>query len=220
MSGEEQKNVSQTSTVQQAIAGEQESTLQVELTKGESILLMGEFEALRDEILKRIEIEHQLIALALIAPGTILAIGLQTKNASIMLLYPALAWLLSSVCLANAHHIHYTADYIENQIESRVGKNGIGWQHFKKVLVKTKIKALYKKVFLGIGFLASRGIFIATEVLALIAGGFTAAPFNVQEKWFLGIGIFCTVANILMVGGVEFLARGGIKLPWFSQNEQ
>ena len=46
--------------------------------------LISEYSALREEIVKRIEIQHQLLSLALIATGTILTIGFQTSNATLM----------------------------------------------------------------------------------------------------------------------------------------
>jgi hypothetical protein len=65
-------------------------------------LLVAQYTTLRDEIVKRIEIQHQLISLALIAPGTVLAIGFQTSNASLMLIYPLLGMFLSAVWLSNS----------------------------------------------------------------------------------------------------------------------
>ena|SRR6266480_2944870 len=61
---------------------------------------------MQDEVIKRIEIQHQLLSLAVIAPGTILAIGLQNKNASLMLFYPLLGMFEASVWLSNSIVIH------------------------------------------------------------------------------------------------------------------
>jgi hypothetical protein len=57
-------------------------------------LIIAEYNAMREEILKLVENQHQILSLSLIAPGTILAIGFQTRNASIMYLYPILALFL------------------------------------------------------------------------------------------------------------------------------
>ena len=94
-------------------------------------LLVAEYTALRDEIVKRIEIQHQLVSLALIAPGTVLAIGFQTSSASLMLLYPLLGMFLSAVWLSNSFALHDIAAYIANQIRSRVGANLSIWEHFR-----------------------------------------------------------------------------------------
>ncbi len=94
-------------------------------------LVITEYNALREEILKRIEIDHQLIALALIAPGTLLTIGLQVRSASIIFVYPFLALFLSMIWVLNETGIHEAGEYIRDRIESKVGENCIGWQHYR-----------------------------------------------------------------------------------------
>ena len=171
--------------------------------------LMAEYNVLREEITKRIEIEHQLVALALIAPATIFTIGFQMKDASLLFLYPALACLLSFVNAANAQHIHYTAEYIEKCIEpcmgsdtpliviNRTGKiekriGSIGWQHYKNL---NKKKFAFGFIM---GALASRGIFIFTELLALILGLVKAGYLPIGNLIF-DIGLGFTVVNIISI---------------------
>lgn len=47
---------------------------------------MTEYVALRSEILKRIELMHQVASLGLLVPGTIFAFGFQTRDANILCL--------------------------------------------------------------------------------------------------------------------------------------
>jgi len=54
-------------------------------------------------ILKRIEIQRQLVSFALIAPGTVLALGFQINGLSLMLIYPLLGMFLSAVWLSKRH---------------------------------------------------------------------------------------------------------------------
>ena len=54
-------------------------------------LVVAEFTGLRAEVLKHIELQFQLVAVAVVALGTILSVGYQTKNAAIMSLYPLLS---------------------------------------------------------------------------------------------------------------------------------
>ena len=44
------------------------------------VFLLAEYAALRAELLKRIELQHQLISLTLIVFGTMLSFGLQTRS--------------------------------------------------------------------------------------------------------------------------------------------
>src|SRR5438874_6849384 len=92
-------------------------------------LIVAEYKALREEILKRIEIQHQLISLALAAPATFVGFGIAIKSATLILLYPILA-----TCLSIAWSIHELAlmriwNYIQAQIEEKVG-NQIHWEHY------------------------------------------------------------------------------------------
>ncbi len=91
-------------------------------------LVVAEYTTLRDEIVKRIEIQHQLISLALIAPGTVLAIGFQTSSASLMLVYPLLGMFLSAVWLSNSFAIYDIAAYLRSHIQPDMGEDHSIWR--------------------------------------------------------------------------------------------
>jgi len=65
-------------------------------SKIDHTFLVAEYQALRDEIIKRLEIQQQLHLFALVAFGTFLTIGFQSKTVTIPLLYPILALFLAS----------------------------------------------------------------------------------------------------------------------------
>ncbi len=83
-------------------------------------VILAEYNNLRAELLKRIEIKHQITSLALIAPGTIIAVGLQTKNAFLLFSYPLLACFLSGVWIANTRAYHEIGIYIRKYIEPKL----------------------------------------------------------------------------------------------------
>jgi len=153
-------------------------------------LLVAEYTTLRDEIVKRIEIQHQLVSLALIAPGTVLALGFQTSSASLMLAYPLLGMFLSAVWLSNSIAIHDIAAYIADQIQSRVGENFSFWEHFRISTNTRQVAILH--------FWGTRGIFIGTELLVLLAG-ITLAKFDTAQTIFLIIGIVSSVLTITLL---------------------
>jgi hypothetical protein len=159
--------------------------------------VLAEYNALREEILKHTEIQHQFISLALIAPGTILAFGLQAKNAALILLYPALAMFLSIAWASQDRGNRIIGAYIRTRIESKIGEDLIGWEHF---LVANRNK--FKRPSLN--FLASRGIFIGTEILAILVG-ISIAVFNNTVILLLVIDIASIVITII------FLRRVPIK---------
>src|SRR3972149_6861285 len=75
--------------------------------------LLAEYAKLRDEILKRTEIQHQLISLALVATGTFLAMGSVTAK----LTYPVLALFLSIAWVKSDIRIGQLGMYIKEEIE-------------------------------------------------------------------------------------------------------
>ena len=58
-------------------------------------LVVAEYSALREEILQRMRTEAQLTTFALVALGTLLAAGVQFKNADLILVYPFVALALA-----------------------------------------------------------------------------------------------------------------------------
>lgn len=158
-------------------------------TQDQVNLVIAEFNALRDEIVKHIEIEHQLLSLALIALGTILTVGFQTKNASLIFLYPVLGMFLSIVWLANFKVVYNLANYIYSRIETHAGQNNIGWESVRKSMPSGWTDKLYS--------FGSMGILIGSELLALLAG-ILVANFNIQENTLLVVAIISSIFTIIM----------------------
>lgn len=163
-------------------------------------MLAAEYTSLREEIIKRIEIQHQLLSLALIAPGTVLAIGFQTGSASLLFVYPVLGMFLSAVWLANSSAIHDIAGYIQSQIKPQVGEEKPIWEHHRASIDTSRVRLLH--------FWGTRGIFIGTELLALLAG-LTLAKFNTAQLLFLIVGTLCSLLTTLL-----------LSLPRFNRQEQ
>ncbi len=94
-------------------------------------LLLAEYHALRGEILKRMDVENQLATFTVIVFGTILGIGFQrTSAASLVLLYPTLALFFAVGWSHSAYMTILIGTYIKHHIESVVGEDNIGWEHY------------------------------------------------------------------------------------------
>jgi hypothetical protein len=121
--------------------------------------LLAEYKELRGEILKRSEIQHQLISFALVALAGLAAVGLR-DSPSALLAYPMLVAFLATAWAYNDIQIAQLGLYIKYRIEYRlVGTSG--WEHFISSLgTSKKIGALVK--------LATRGILWGSEVLAIV----------------------------------------------------
>ena len=156
-------------------------------------LVSEEYKALRDEIVKRIEIDHRILSLSLIALGAVLTAGLETQRAIPILIYPVLELALVFVWVSNSVRINNIRQYIKNEIEDYVGEYAINWEHYNTRL---------SRAFNVIHFLGSRGIFLGTEIVALIAALFLVkAKFASWsgESILLALAILSIVITLVLV---------------------
>ncbi|MGZ8158771.1 MAG: hypothetical protein ACXWT1_06895 [Methylobacter sp.] len=156
-------------------------------SKEMSDFLLAEYGKLRDEILKRTEIQHQLISLALVATGTFLVMDSVTAK----LTYPILALFLSIAWVQSDIRIGQLGMYIREQIEIRFGNN-MGWEHFH-----TPMRDLA-----GIGSLAhfaSRGILCGTQFLTVLISLLTT-DFSTLDKVLLCLDSLVIILTIILLG--------------------
>jgi hypothetical protein len=124
-----------------------------------SKFLLAEYDALRGEILKRSEIQHQLLSFALAALGALIAVGLR-DTPSALLAYPILVLFLAIGWTYNDIQIAQIGLYIKYRIENHLLSSGQGWQHaILSQRPSREIGSLAK--------LATRGLFWGTEILAI-----------------------------------------------------
>jgi len=119
---------------------------------------LAEYAALRDEILKYTELQHQLVSIAILGFGSLVAAGVQTRNAQVILIYPIVAYFL---CLGWGHFDHDVRDtgaYIRENIEQHFGVDG--WENHLH-----NGKHAYFRYRLAGG-----GAFLVTEAIAILIG--------------------------------------------------
>lgn len=124
-----------------------------------SQFLLAEYQGLRSEILKRTETQHQLISMALVALGALIAVGLEASP-SALLVYPMLTLFLSAAWSANDVQIAQLGTYIRDEIETRLAGDGLGWEHH--ISSERISKVIGRRTLL-----ATRGLFWGSEVLAV-----------------------------------------------------
>lgn len=129
-------------------------------TNGTSQFLLSEYKELRGEILKRSELQHQLISIALVALAALTSVGL--KDAPIALLaYPLLALFLSTAWSYHDIQIAQLGKYIRYRIEDQLIGSGLGWEH--ALLSDSTSKRIGARAVL-----ATRGILWGSEFLAVV----------------------------------------------------
>jgi hypothetical protein len=120
---------------------------------------LSEFAALNNEIVKRLEIQYQFIALTLIVAGTFFSLGAQNNTSPIVLLvYPIIALFLAVGWQQNAIVIRQVSMYIRDHIENRV--MGGGWGTYRK-----RLFAAFQK---NLTTLFTRGTFVGTQLIAIV----------------------------------------------------
>jgi hypothetical protein len=121
-------------------------------------LSLAEYQSLRSEILKLIEMQGQLIALTVVAFGTVLSVGFQAKNPAIVLVHPILALILGVSWMNHAHSVCRCAAYIQAKEETLGSMTRFGWEHFVR---DTPFPMHY------VGFWGVRAIFAVTALIAI-----------------------------------------------------
>lgn len=132
-------------------------------------LVVAEYKALREEIVKRIELEHAVLNLTLVATGALFSVGLQAAvPTSVLLIYPMLALFLAAEWMH--HHVRdrqmgaYIAE-LENEIPE------LKWEHWRYRAVTESGSLRFVGVF------SAAGVFISTQLvgiaLAVVKANFT-----------------------------------------------
>jgi hypothetical protein len=123
---------------------------------------LAEYGALRAEILKKTDIQHQLLSLSLIALGTFITIGFES-SATLLLVYPILAMFLAASWSHHDIRIAQLGDFIRSHHETKFfGEQG-GWEQYHPS--SDAGKAVGSRISL-----ASRGILIGSQILAVTLG--------------------------------------------------
>jgi hypothetical protein len=120
-----------------------------------------EYKALRDEVLKRIELRQQFVSMTLTIAGVFLGVGATT--ATVALVYPPLAAFLAIAWMQNDERVKSLAKYIRRHIESSVP--GLGWETH----VQAERKATRMRSWRFI-ITSHVGIFLLTQVMAIGVG--------------------------------------------------
>lgn len=149
----------------------------------------AEYTALKNEILKRIELRQQLIAILLTLAGIFLGVGVTTET--VALIYPPLAAFLAFGWAQNDYRIRDLAGYIRQNLENE--HTGLGYETWvQQDRQQAKGVGSWRFVVLSHG-----GTFLFTQAMAI---GIEAAKltFNPLEWFLLGIDLLA-VATVLWI---------------------
>lgn len=119
-----------------------------------------EYTALRNEILKRIELRQQVVSITLTLAGIFLTVGLTTE--SVALIYPPLATFLAFAWAQNDIRIRHLATYIRKQLETTPLR--LQYETFTQ---EERVKGKEGLAAFRIIVVSHSGIFLFTQLMAI-----------------------------------------------------
>jgi hypothetical protein len=139
-----------------------------------SAAVLLEYESLREEILKRIELRQQFVSITLTLAAVFLGVGLGTQM--VALIFPPIAAILALAWNQNEFRIRKAANYIRKEIESRV--EGLHWETYVNEERREQDKKSFRERARYSLVLSNLGVFLSTQIIAVIIGllGFIATP--------------------------------------------
>lgn len=141
-----------------------------------------DYNALRGEISKRIDLRQQLNSASLTLTGLFLGVSLANESVgTVAFVYPPIAAMLALSWMQNDLRISDIAYYIRKNIEPNVP--GLGWETYLSEKRKVPRKDSFRYVVISQG-----GIFLITQLLAIGAGLFRFSKTPV-EWMFLSVDV-------------------------------
>ena len=153
-----------------------------------------EYNSLRGEILKRIELRQQIISITLTLAGIFLSFGLSTDT--VALIYPPLAAFLSIAWAQNDFRIRDLATYIRENLET--APIGLGYETYVQ-RVRSNNQKLGAWRFVVI---SHTGIFIFTQLMAVGIELLKSMPIVLTPlEWVLLVIDFISILVVLLFAG-------------------
>ncbi len=165
-----------------------------------------EYNALRAEILKRIELRQQLMATTLFFAGALLGVAANDpgKYASLAFIYPPIAFSLAALWAQNDIRSREIGLYVYQKLEKAQYQAipGLGWETYYRTNLESP-----RLLGLKLSVLSPAATFIVSELIAVIiilrSQAFFPIYLNISNAlWILG-----TIALVWKVGRFSAKAR-------------
>jgi len=148
----------------------------------------AEYSALRDEVLKRVALRYQILRLAVITTGVILALGLRDDvSTKVLLLYPILALFLATDWIHNGTAINKIGTYIRNELEP--------YLHMRWETVLQESDPPYFGKF---DVISAAGLFLVTQGLS-VGLALCEDKFVREESLLIAVSIFAILVTAVLL---------------------
>jgi len=153
-----------------------------------------EYNTLRAEILKRIDLRHQMLSIALTVAGIFLGIGV--TNGTIALVYPPLAVFLMVAWAQNDRRIYILATDLRNNAEPALG---LAYETRMNTTREGQRDRGWRQTILSHG-----GVFLFTQLIALGVGLLSVLPTGPLSPLTLSLLALDGIAVVVVI----FVLRG------------
>lgn len=144
-----------------------------------------EYEKLKDEIIKRIQLRQQLLAITLTIMGVILTVAIQNNKPEIALIYPPIAAIMALLWIQNDGGIRYAAGYICQKIEKKIPT--IGYEKYK---IEIRATGGWRSLTL---FASHGGVFFFTQILTVVVALHINDSLKADIRPLLNISYLCII---------------------------
>jgi hypothetical protein len=193
---------------------EQEGSSADRLIKKDDFLL-HEYDSLRSEILQGISTRYTIVTITLTAFGAAFVI----QNTILPLLFPALAFVMMNIYIANSYGTRKVVDFVKKHIETQVTTDGtravgqselsrIGWQaHKDDSKSEQELRNRYS---------AGKAVFFVSSLAASIAGTLFNSQAAASTKVWAGFIVVSFVISILLAIPAFFVSDDTL-VKWYMQ---
>lgn len=158
--------------------------------------MQWEYNALRDEIMTRIELRNQIMLATLTLAGVMLSFGV--SNPSIAFVFPIIATFLATAWLQHDVRIGELSNYINEHIEDRL-PDGMGWENYRASRPRKGTRVFG----LRLAVLSAGGVFVVIQIVALFIGFSKFATFTTAEWLFSAISSLFVVLTIGVISSAH-----------------
>lgn len=157
-------------------------------------LLAAQYSAMRAEMIKRLEIRSQLVALTLLVAGTFLSVGIQASvPESALLVYPLIAMFLAASWKQSDVRTGQMVRFIRDILEKHIGPapSELGWENYRRANYRISRLTPF----------SVSGVFIVTQLLAIALAVVRFVPL-IHDLRLDNLSPELTVDGVLLVVGV------------------
>jgi hypothetical protein len=165
-------------------------------------LLPSQYETLRGEINQRLDLRQQILTYTLVVAGTLFGLGLQSWMSGFTILcYPILACFLAGAWAQHDIRIGQIAKFLRELEDRYLGS--IGWESYRRREFGHKKHPLAS----GLVELPTRGLFLASQVLAVVLGIARSLPIPADQIGMWTLFTLLLVIDAIAIAMTVYLVR-------------